>query len=126
MMAILVLAEVEDLHDVGVIQERADARLFHEHLDDFGEADHLGFDTLDRDRAGKAAGAMRDGAPHHRHATPPELLDELVLSGQHSPGAIGHSTAASARGLFGVKRWRVRASSMTCLPKRASAAVTLG
>ena len=72
------VAEVVDLHDVRVVEQRADARLAHEHLDEVGGLAELLEDPLDDERAPKPFGARHDGAKHLRHAPDGDPVEQDV------------------------------------------------
>jgi len=81
-VAVLVLAELDHLHDVRVRQLRGDARLVDEHLDELGVLAHGGEDPLDGEQALEPSGAeglgrIDLGHPAHGDALQQQILAEL-------------------------------------------------
>ncbi len=110
-LPVLVLAEVVDGHDVRVVQVGADPRFLHEHLHERRIVGQGRLDPLDRHGPVEACRALRDAAPHGRHATVAGPLDKLVAPGQYPPRGIPHDRARIAgRALSerGEKGWRCR------------------
>ena len=74
----LALADLEDGHDVRVVDARGEARLVEEHLDELGLLREVRVQPLDRDEALEAGDAREAREEHRRHAAAGELGDELV------------------------------------------------
>jgi len=57
--AVFALSDVEDLHDVGVMQLRCESRFVQEHLDERRNAFEVAVDPLEDHDLGEAVGAVR-------------------------------------------------------------------
>ena len=77
-------AEVVDLNDRRVAEQRADARLLDEHLDEARRARQLGEDPLDDERARESLHPGQHGAEHLGHSTGVDLIEQHV-----TPEAFG-------------------------------------
>ena len=72
------LAEVEDLRDVDVLDAGGDVRLVEEHLLEARIGRVLGADHLHRDGLLEAVFAAQTGRPHRGHSSLREWAEELV------------------------------------------------
>src|SRR5215470_6553008 len=81
------LADVVDLHDVGVVQRRGETRLVDEHLDDVRIARPLDMDLLDHDVALEAldAGPAREVLDH---LVPAEFLPSRPHGGDRGTATV--------------------------------------
>ena len=76
---VLVLPELVDVHDVGVVQLDADPRLVDEHRDELFVLRHRREDLLDGEDPLEALDAEGLGREDLRHATDVDALEEEVL-----------------------------------------------
>ena len=76
----VLLAELVDLHDVGVREARRDLRLVDEHVDELRILVVRAEDLLDDDGALEAGGAFAARTIHVRHASAAEAGSERVLT----------------------------------------------
>ena len=76
-VALLALADLEDGHDVRVVDARREARLLEEHLDELGLAREVRVQPLDGDEALEAADAREAREIHRRHPAGRQLGDQL-------------------------------------------------
>jgi len=74
------LTEVIDGDDVRVIEQRADLRLLHEHLDEAGRARELREDALEHERPPEALGARHDRPKDLRHSAHPNSIQQNVAT----------------------------------------------
>ena len=74
------LAEVVDLHDVRVVQQRRQPRLVAEHPDQLGRVRLLGADALDDEDAAEALHPLRHRPEDLRHPAAPDALDQVVAT----------------------------------------------
>ena len=84
-VGVVVLAEIEDLRDVRVVDARGDAGLVEEHVDELIVLDEVRVDALDRDPLLKAAGPVHAGQVHARHAAYADLVDDAVATEEEGP-----------------------------------------
>ncbi len=110
-VALLARPDLEDGHDVGVVDPRGEARLLQEHLDELGLAREVRVQALDPDEALKAARAGEATEVHGRHPSGRELRDELetvepsVLAFDGDElGAQGSGSRAKCMGLIMTSR----------------------
>ena len=82
-VGVVVLAEIEDLGDVRVVDAGRDPRLVEEHVDELIVLDQVRVDALDRDHLREAAGAVDPPQVQLGHAAPAELGEELVAAEAH-------------------------------------------
>ena len=79
-VGVVVLPELVDVHDVGVVQLNADPRLVDEHRDELFVLRHRREDLLDREDALEALDAEGLGDEHLGHAADVDALEEQVLA----------------------------------------------
>ena len=82
----LVLAQLFDVHHVGVLDARGEQRLVQEHLAELLVVGELGMHDLDGDVAREAGRARAPRQEQRRHAALAQLGDSLVVS-DSLPGA---------------------------------------
>jgi hypothetical protein len=84
-VGVVVLAEIEDLRDVRVVDARGDAGLVEEHVDELVVLDEVRVDALDRDPLLEAAGPVHAREVHARHAADADLVDDAVATEEEGP-----------------------------------------
>jgi hypothetical protein len=101
------LGDVEDLDDVGVLEEQRQPRLVEEHRDEPRVGREVGEDALDRDRLAEALQGLGDALEHLGLAAAAESLEHGV-AGAHRPGIVTPA-GRPARGFARLARPRHRA-----------------
>ena len=89
-VAALGLAEVEDLHQVRVVELRRELRLVEEHLDELRVLRQVREDALDDQQLLEAHRPVGLGEEHLGHAAGGELAEQLVLPQSHRAEALPH------------------------------------
>jgi hypothetical protein len=96
--AIVGLAELDESHDVGVVEPRDDLSLGHEGL--ACEVAHAlgGDEALDRDLPAEVARTLFDGQPDLSHGASAEHLQQAEFAGEEFlRGGLGHGGTAAGR-----------------------------
>ena len=81
----MLLAELEDLDDVRMGDERGEACLFEEHLHEHGIRREMTKETLDDDGLREARGPLLPREEHLPHAARRKELLEVVLAEHRTP-----------------------------------------
>jgi hypothetical protein len=116
-VGVVVLAEIEDLRDVRVVDARGDARLVEEHVDELIVLDEVRVDALDRDPLLEAAGPVHARQVHAGHAAGADLVDDAVAAEEEGAGRLFvRLLGARPRG----RRCRPRARGSACASSSGS------
>ena len=95
------VAEVVDLDDVRVIEQRGDARLLAKRLHELRRVGFVGADALHDEDALEPLHALRDRAEHLRHAPRADSLEKLIaakrVAGPQRPRRLRHLVGRRGR-----------------------------
>ena len=98
-VGVVVLAEIEDLGDVRVVDAGRDPRLIEEHVDELIVLDEVRVDALDGDPLLEAAGPIHARQVDARHAADADLVDDAIAPEKEGTGLlVGFLGAGTRRG----------------------------
>jgi hypothetical protein len=89
-------ADVVDVDDVGMVEQRADARFVEKHVDDALFAAQLGLEPFDGDILIEALHRELAGQVDLGHATDRQLAEQIVATGERRRAALGFGAHEAA------------------------------